>query len=203
MKCLNLQETHKNSNRIVLASVMVAFFVMGFGLANVIDNSGFLDHHDPVVHANVFFHLEEPVGVSDFQSGNVMTTLSEENMRNWMGFGNQTSSTNYTQYISLGNATIANTLTKLGVEATTGNFSRSLAITNVAWQNGTHYAFNSTYTWYCTATVAVNATGFHWSGVSDSSGNMAACAYLTDGTMHQFTVTSNCTVTWVITFVAS
>jgi hypothetical protein len=185
---------------------MVVFFALGFGLASVLNDSDFLSHHDPTVHANVYFHVQTPLGVEDYQSGNVMTTILENDVRDWMGFGNQTSLTNSTKWISLGNATtISAALTKLPYEATTGNFSRNGTGTNIAWYNTTanHYAFNVTFTWYCTATVAVNATGLHWDNNPNSNNNMAACAWLTDGTIHQFTATSNCTVTWCITFVAS
>lgn len=186
------------NNKAVTIALILTFLIGVIAGYNLIVGNANV-HKNPQVNANVFVVID---GTKVYESGNVMTDIAENNVRDWMAFGNQSSSSNVTSCISLGNATVSQTLTKLTVEATTANFSRVNG-TISAWYNGTDRAFNVTYTFTASDTIAVNATGLHWSLVSNSDNNMAACAYLTDGTMHQFPALSTAQVTWVITIDAN
>jgi len=177
--------------------ILVSCLLSGF-IGYAFNSMPFHVHRDPQVSANVYVLIETIEGSSSYSSGNIITDIGEAYVRNILGWDNVTSN-NATQWISLGNATIAQTLTKLGVEATTVGFERAANDTCVAWNNGTDRAYNVTNKFTATGNIAVNATGCHWNPTGNSDNNMFACAYLTDGTMHQFTATSNCTVTWVFT----
>lgn len=169
----------------------------------MIHPSWFQGHRDPQFTSNVFFTVSDSSGVHEFESGNLITNIGETMARNLLGFNN-ISSYAPLQYISLGNATVAVTLTKLTTESTTNGFNRTQDATPDAWLNGTDSAFNVTVTFTVSGLgvgeyISVQSAGLHWNETDESDNNMFACAYLTDGTYHQFTNGSTCTVTWVIT----
>jgi hypothetical protein len=168
-------------------------------------------HKDPHVQANLYVHIAEAEWVNgiyegchtyDYAHENLGTTLGEQYFRDVLLLGN-VSDYNITSVIAVGNATVAASLTKLTTEATTNGFGRDNA-TIVAWMNGTHHAVNYTLTLTCVGLgegeyMLVNATALCYSLVV-SAEDAVFMSYLTDGTNHQFTNTSNMTLTWVITF---
>ena len=135
---------------------------------------------------------------------NIKTLIADQYERNAFGFGNATNVTpdnivNVTDWMSLGNCTPANTLTKITTEASTGNLSRQQSYSTVSWMNGTHRAVNFTCEWTGTLNyVSVSAIGLHWNPTGDL--NLYAVAYCTDGTYQQFGVGSKATAIWTITY---
>lgn len=180
---------------VLLIGILVGYAILGFSFTNW---SPF--HKDPATVTNVEFTISDNSGTHIYRSPNLNTIYGERYDRNNAGFANGTGSStvNATIYISLGNATPANTLTKLTTEATTSGFVRK-AGTPVHWMNGTHWGYNVSATFTATALIAVQTAGLHWNIASGSTTNMYAVAYLTDGSYHQFTATSTCTVKWIVT----
>lgn len=160
-------------------------------------------HTQPNLQANVYV-LKESLGQrQDLSTPNVICNIGGQYVRNALAFGNISGSgtniINRTTCISMGNATVAATLTKLTTEATTANFTRvNASSTTVAWYNttGNFYAFNVSYTFTASATLRLNAVGLHWDSTSDSDSNMFACAAITETT---FNSGDTATLTWVIT----
>jgi hypothetical protein len=179
--------------------------ILIFGCGFVAGYSGpsFYQHRNPQVVANVFVIVESVNGRTEIPTGNVMTDLFETNLRNTYGFYNDTTlpnSTNMTKYISVGNCTPAQTLTKITTEANENGFSRAVGTVST-WQNGTDAAFNVTKTFTCaTAAETINSAGLNWFATANTDGNLAAVAAITQTT---FAVGDNCTITWVITFDAN
>jgi len=195
-----------NIKKLHLATVILLSFSLGFGATFVAVNypSWFSQgHRDPQFSSNVIFVFKDASGVcEESESGNLITNIGETMVRNLLGFNN-ISSYAPLKYISLGNGTVATTLTKLTVEPTTNGFNRTEG-TPVSWNNGTDSAFNVTVTFIVSGLgvgeyISVQSAGLHWNETDESDNNMFACAYLTDSTYHQFTNGSTCTVTWVIT----
>lgn len=181
----------------LLLIVMVCSFAVGFYVRSPISWDG---HKDPATVTNVEFTITSESGTVIYRSGNINTKIGERYDRNNAGFANGTGSdtVNATIYISVGNATPANTLTKLTTECVDSGFVRK-AGTPVHWMNGTHWGFNVSATFTASALIAFQSAGLHWNLASDSDANLYACAYLTDGNYHQFTATSTCTVKWIVT----
>jgi len=157
-------------------------------------------HQNPNPRVNVYVIRETPEGRETLVSGNVITNIGELAARNIFGYDNITA-WNATQWISLGNSTVAQTETILDAEATTTGFTRAANDTCLAWINSGDYAYNVTNQFTATGTIAVNATGLHWDPTSNSDNNMFAVASL--GAMQGFQNNWNCTITWVITWNAN
>lgn len=157
-------------------------------------------HQNPNPRVNVYVVKETPEGRQTIVSGNVITDIAELLVRNIIGYDNITA-WNATQYISLGNSTVAQTETILDAEATTTGFTRAANDTCLAWINSGDYAYNVTNQFTATGNIAINATGLHWDPTSNSDNNMFAVAYL--GSMQAFQNNWNCTITWVITWNAN
>ncbi len=103
---------------------------------------------------------------------------------------------NATQWIALGNSTIAASNTKLDTEAAASGFTRAANDTCVHWMNGTDYAVNVTKKFTATGTIRINATAAHWNPTSGSDNNCYAMASITATT---FDNNDNCTIVWVFT----
>jgi len=175
----------------ILALVLTATLCFSAGYA--IQNHVLRQHTDPRSTANVHYYFEFAAGSQSFSGGNEETNIGERWERNWLGFNNVT---NTTTCISIGNSSIAVTNTELDAEATTDNGTRSDFITAVTWMNGTDYAYNVTYKFMFTGTIRLNASGIHWSNVSDSNNNLYALDSFSDTT---FNSGDNATITWVMT----
>jgi hypothetical protein len=137
-------------------------------------------------------------GTREYSHFNIITDIGERYERNALGFQNATvSRVNATNYISVGNATPATTLTKLTSEMTSGGFTRALGtVTSLYYSSD--YSYNVTITFTASASFAVNSVGLHWNGTSNSDLNLYAVAYISDGTYHQFTVSSQLIIRWLI-----
>lgn len=181
---------NKKLEALTLITVAAVAFAVGFYAPKA-----WLGHKEPEYSANVFVIFETASGTHSAPVGNVITDIGEQYARNILGFDNVTSN-NATQWISLGNATAAASLTKLTTEATGSGFARAANDTCVAWNNGTDYAYNVSKKFTASATIRVDATGLHWNPTGDSDSNMFACADITATT---FESNDNCTITWVIT----
>ena len=151
-------------------------------------------HRDPRASVNVFVITETAAGRNEMASGNVITDLFETNLRNTYGFYNDTmvpNATNMTKYISVGNCTPAQTLTKITTEATNNGFARATG-TVAAWQNGTDAALNVTKTFTAaTAATTIDSAGLNWYATSDSDNNLVAVAAITQTA---FAIGDNCTI---------
>lgn len=158
------------------------------------------NHRNPKVRANVYVFKETPEGKDQINSGNVITDIGELYVRNILGFDNVTAQ-NATQWITLGNSTIAQTKTKLDAEATSTGFTRAANDTCVAWINSGDYAYNVTKQFTATGNIQVNATGLQWDSTSDSDNNLFALASL--GGAQDFQNNWNATIIWVITWNAN
>lgn len=158
-------------------------------------------HKDPQIEINVYC-VESIEGIEHLLgSGNLITDIGENATMDGL-FGN----TYNISGISSGNATVGAALTKLTTEATTSGFDRQAPTVSELWFNSGDIARNYTCTFTATADIAVNAVGLHWSVTDDSNNNMFACAYITDGSYHQFPLSdpaSTLTVKWVITINAN
>jgi len=172
----------------------IIFFII---LASCMGTYAFIDylwvtklHQNPTLRANVLFIFERAGATESFMSGNVITNIGENYTRCAFSRGGTWLEI---QYISIGNATAAPTLTQL-----TSEYSRQQG-TITEWINGGDYAFNVTYTWTFTATVNINAAGAHWE--STGNGNMYAVANFPSA--QTFNANDNCTVRWIFTYDAN
>lgn len=109
-----------------------------------------------------------------------ITKIGEQYHRNILGFNNVTNF-NATKWLSAGNATVANTLTKLTTEATSSGFTRAEG-TVTQYISGGHYGYNVTITFTASATINLNAYGLQWSGVSNSDNNLFGAGAITPQT---------------------
>lgn len=175
----------------ILTGVSTYYFSHGLGS----------QHTQPEVQANVYVLKESLGSKQDLSTENVITNIGGLYVRNALAFGNisgsGTNTINRTSCISMGNASVAATLTKLTTEATTANFTRVNA-TVTAWYNttGNFYAYNVSYTFTASATLRLNAVGLQWDLTSDSDNNLFAAAAITETT---FNSADTASVTWVIT----
>lgn len=170
-------------------------------VGGIVFSQNFFSHHrNPRVSANVYVFIETPEGIDEVASGNVIVDGAERYVRNILGNNNETTH-NATQWISLGNSTIAASKTKLDSEATTAGFTRAANDTYVAWINSGDYAYNVTKKFTATGNIQVNATGLHYHPTSDSDNNLFALASL--GGDQAFQNNWNCTIVWVITWNAN
>lgn len=178
---------------LITSLLLVSAFLCGYGLTN-----GF--HRDPQVHANVFVIHESMSGKETIPVGNVITDIAENTLRDRLAFANSTIGSNMTDYISLGNATVAATLTKITDECDNSSAFGRAQGTVSAWYNGTDYAYNVTKTFMANATVTINTAGLNWFSTDQSDNNLFAVAAITQTA---FAVNDNCTITWVITIDAN
>jgi len=190
-------QENKLSNQklaIVLSLVAILCFSAGF-IVNFGTSQG--AHRSPSPKENLFVFKETAWGKSLILSGNVITDIGENWTEQWMtgcGAAN-TTSRSAPMYFSLGNATVAQTLTKLTTEATNGGFARAAATASIAFKYGTDVARNFTKTFTATSAMTINAAGAHWDSTGNSDNNMYACGAL--GTDQLFNINDNCTIIWM------
>lgn len=182
-----------------MALSLALTFIIGFVAGYNILLEG---HRSPRVNANVFILHESMNGKETIPVGNVITNIAEIGLRNLLAFDNDTGldGTNKTDYISLGNSTVAATLTKITTECdNSSNFARTQGTVS-AWYNGTDYAYNVTKTFTANATVTIDTAGLNWFWSDGSDNNLFAVAAIAQTA---FAVSDNCTITWVITIDAN
>jgi len=185
-----------NRKHLAILPLSLLIFLVAFSIGYTLNPLN--NHRDPQVSANVYIFKETTTGKDLVSSGNVITNIGERMIRNLIGFNNES---NYLcNYISLGNATVGQTLTQLTTEATTTGFDRQTGAV-VAWINSADYAFNVTKKFTATGDINVNAAGLHWVATDDTDNNMFACASL--GGAQAFENNWNCTIVWSITWNAN
>jgi hypothetical protein len=174
----------------IIASL--TFFGLGYAY-----NQGYF-HKSPQLKANLYVFRETLGGRDVIATGNVVTDSFENWTASWLGLSGSLNTTarNATQWISFGNASVSQTLTKLTTEATAGGFERALGTVSELWMSSSDASYNVTVTVTATATTTINAVGVHTSGVSDSDSNMVACGAITQS---EFPTGSNCTALWIFT----
>ena len=187
-------------NKTWLLSLIATILLTGMLTYAFVNVSPYM-HHDPELKANVYVIHESVNGKELIPVGNVITNIAEATIRNLLGFGNATTGTaeigtNKTDYISLGNATAAATLTKISTECDNSSAFGRAQGTVAAWANGTDNAFNVTKTFTANATVTIDTAGLNWFSQDQSDNNLFAVAAITQTA---FAVNDNCTITWVIT----
>jgi len=165
----------------------------------ILSQNGGHVHKSPQVIANVYFY--EGVGAEMKligESGNLITDLGEN--RTLLALNGTA-----TQLcgIAVGNETdIAQTDTGLTTEATTSGFGRVQCNYTAAWMSSGDYSINYTASFDAiTATISVNSAILCWS-TTPSAQDAYAISFLTDGTQHQFPVStpaSRLTCVWVLT----
>jgi len=136
--------------------------------------------------ANVIILWEHAGGTDVLYSGNVITDIGLQHLRDIAANGG---TFNAIKYISIGNATASSSLTDL-----TSEFDRQ-AGNVVTWMNGGYPAFNVTYKWVNVGPCTLNAVGLHWD--ASASNTLFAVANFVQTT---FGANDNCTIKWVITF---
>ena len=181
----------------LLTVAMIASFSVGYIFKD------YYVHRDPQVTANVYFYEGSGADAKLLaETGNLITDLGENVTLFGLNAANQT-----LVAISTGNASaITQTLTKLDTEATTSGFDRVIANVSAYWFNSGDISINYTAAFDASATISVNSVGLHWSATDDSNNNMYAASFITDGTQHQFplsTPASRLTVVWVLTINAN
>lgn len=139
----------------------------------------------------VMLICERAQGRDVFTASNIITDIGEHYARDILGFDNVTNH-NATKWISLGNSSILQTRTKLGVEVTNSGGARALA-TGTAHYLGSDYIANFTVTFHFTGTISFNATGLHWNDTPNSDSNLFALVSATALTWNNH---DNCTVIW-------
>jgi len=150
-------------------------------------------HKSNELKTNVFMIIEKYDYHATLEIGNVITNIGEQYIRNVLGFNNITSF-NATKWISLGNASATQTLTKLTQELTTANGVRALATATAHYLSG-DYATNFTKKFTFTGTCRFNATGLQWNSTPDSDGNLFAVANIEELTWNN---NENCTIIWSV-----
>ena len=134
-------------------------------------------------------------GIFTTGQDNTAMDIGEQYARNILGFNNVTNH-NATKFISLGNATIAQTLTKLTQEVTTVGGERAEA-NPTAHNFGGDYIVNYTKEFTFTGDVYFDSTGLHWNPTGDSDNNMYACVAIDAYTWHN---AEKCTIIWSVTY---
>jgi hypothetical protein len=172
---------------VILAVCIVSSFAVGLTFQNILFPAG--RHKPQHVGANVFVTVETPMGVQAVSVGNVITDIGEQEAAKRF---QSTGTYNATKYISIGNATVSQTLTKLTVE-----FDRQEGTVSNLWIYNGDAAFNVTKKFTFTGTVTLNAVGIHWNPTVGSDGNMYACANFQQTT---FGANWNLTITWILVF---
>lgn len=183
----------------LVALSLLAVFLVGFIAGYNILLEG---HRAPKVNANVYVLHESMNGKEVIPTGNVITNIAEIALRNLLAFDNDTGldGANVTDYISLGNSTVAATLTKITTECDNSSAFGRAQGTVTSWYNGTDYAYNVTKTFMANATVTIDTAGLNWFWSDESDGNLFAVAAITQTA---FAASDNCTITWVITIDAN
>lgn len=183
-----------------LSMVLCLVAALSFSIGYSWQQGWLVQHRNPSVKANVYMFKETVDGVEILPSGNVITNIGEEYVRDILGFDNVTGH-NATKWISLCNAgTPDATWTQLDTEINANGFTRALG-TVVAWMNGTDYAYNVTKKFTATASQQLKNAGLQWRDTPVSDSNLFACAALSEQTT--FESGSNCTILWCITWNAN
>lgn len=178
--------------RFIAVCVLMGLLIVGVFATFILVSTYLQQHETP----NVFIFREEGGARELVDAGhNIITDIGEQYDRNVLGFNNVTNF-NATKWISVGNATVSQTLTKLTTEATTGGFERALA-TVTSYYSGGDYGYNITITLTASSQMNIDAAGLHWSGVGNSDNNLYAARALTGGAA-TFTVGSKCIIIWLI-----
>jgi len=183
-------------------TILLIAFLLGFSFGYIEGQpEPVFGHRPPRASANVYVFVETAEGKAQIASGNVITNIGEQYVRNILGFENITEY-NATQWITVSNdASPVATWTKLANEKTADGFTRAANDSCVAWQNGGDYAYNVTKKFTATSdSVELQCAGLQWSGQSNTDNNLFAAAAFTQTT---FNTNDNCTIVWVITINAN
>jgi len=168
--------------------IMIAMFINGFLACHALYTYWLpmLRHGVARPKANVIILWEHAGGSDVLYTGNAITDIGEEHLRDMAANGGTLSAI---RYISIGNATASTSLTDLANE-----YDRQ-AGNVVTWINNGDYAYNCTYKWTFSSTVTLNAAGLHWD--ASASNTLFAVANFAQTTFH---ANDNCTIRWIITF---
>ena len=148
---------------------------------------------------NAFLFFETARGSWSGESGNLITNIGEQYVRNIIGFDNVTNN-NATKWISLSNVgSPLVTWTELDTEVNANGFSRALG-TVAAWANGTDFAYNVSNKFTASGSQQLQTAGLQWNDTPVSDNNLFAAATFTQTT---FASGDNLTITWVITWDAN
>jgi hypothetical protein len=149
-------------------------------------------HRSPKMSLNVFVFKESAKGTELISSGNVITDIGENYVRDDLA---DAGSVVAVKYITLSNdASPVQTWTKLPNELTTGGFGRALG-TVTKWTSGTDAAFNVTKKFTATGAVTAQCAGLQWAVTASSDNNLFTCAAFTQTV---FAANDNCTIVWMI-----
>jgi hypothetical protein len=136
------------------------------------------------------------------ESGNLITDLGEDWIRDWVGLAGagNTTARSAAMYISLSNdASPSASWTKLPNEVAANGFTR--AVGDVAeWDNSGDAAFNVTKTFTATGTQQLQCAGLNYLVTAESDNNLFAAAAFTQTT---FNADDTLTITWSITINAN
>ena len=184
----------KGSNiKKLLAVTLLCGLLCGGILGYAIPNFWFKQHGETALGANCYVQYEtESRGSGEIFVGNLITKIGENTTRDRL-------STNMSAvnvgWISLGNATVAVTLTKLTTE-----YARYTATITTPSVYNQYSCFNITATYMFTETVAITACGANWGFTPSSDNNLYAAAYLQGGTALLWNNRDNLTITWVFSY---
>jgi len=173
--------------KVLFSFAFALMFLSGFVACYAVYPVLFAPRHGVAVpKANVVILWEHAGGTDVLYSGNVITDIGLQHLRDMAANGG---TFNAIKYISIGNATASSSLTDL-----TSEFDRQ-AGNVVTWMNGGYPAFNVTYKWVNVGPCTLNAVGLHWD--ASASNTLFAVANFVQTT---FGANDNCTIKWVITF---
>ncbi len=123
--------------------------------------------------------------VRSYWGHNTWTAIGKGFNRNAIFFANTTDdgSDGKVGWVSLGNATVSESLTKLTSEATTAGATRKAFDTLVPFNNATYVGrmVNGTVTFSFTGTIRVDAVGFNWNSTSNTDNNLYAAFAISGG----------------------
>ena len=174
----------------VLASIMFGV-MLGICLGYYTETMVY-QHRSPKMSLNVFVFKETAEGKETLASGNVITDIGEDFVRDDLSAGG---TVNATKWISLSNdASPVQTWTKLPNELAASGFTRALGSVT-QWTSGTDYAYNVTKKFTATGAVTAQCAGLQWAVTASSDNNLFACAAFTQTT---FAANDNCTIVWMI-----
>jgi hypothetical protein len=143
-------------------------------------------------------------GILTSSHHNINSFYGEQYVRNFIGFGNLSTTDNKTIYIACGNGTPSTTLSILNPEITTLGFSR-VAGNVTTWYNTTtnHYAYNVTAMFHATGHIRFSTVSLNFFSRPNSNYNLFASGYIVaDGSMQVFETSWTLIAKWVITIQA-
>lgn len=175
---------------LLLGALAGYYFVPKVFILEVGQTSGYQDAFNPP-EDNVEVIIKHGLMTLTQEGHNTWTTIGKRFHRNFLWFHNITGTNNnnnatfgFIGWVSLGNATVAATLTKLTTEATTAGATRKAFDTVVPYNNATYTSImaNGTVTFTFTGTIRLDAVGFNWMSTSDSDNNLYSAFALASAT---------------------